>query len=115
MTAMRVLISWLYINTKSVLIAQLMHIGSTGSLVIFSPPAVSASQEVTMVRTLRNRPLDRRPHRSKKIRHPPLALSASVKRLPAHPVNYLGVAFIQQARAALHYHNVLVCSCPEAA
>jgi membrane protease YdiL (CAAX protease family) len=46
MTAMRVLISWLYINTKSVLIAQLMHISSTGSLVIFSPPAVSASQEV---------------------------------------------------------------------
>ena len=46
MTAMRVLISWLHINTKSVLIAQLMHISSTGSLVIFSPPAVSASQEV---------------------------------------------------------------------
>jgi hypothetical protein len=46
MTAMRVLISWLYINTKSVLIAQLMHISSTGSLVTFSPPAVSASQEV---------------------------------------------------------------------
>jgi len=46
MTAMRVLISWLYINTKSVLIAQFMHISSTGSLVIFSPPAVSARQEV---------------------------------------------------------------------
>ena len=46
MTAMRVLISWLYLNTKSVLIAQLMHISSTGSLVIFSPPAVSARQEV---------------------------------------------------------------------
>lgn len=46
MTAMRVLISWLYINTKSVLIAQLMHISSTGSLVIFSPPGVSARQEV---------------------------------------------------------------------
>jgi uncharacterized protein len=46
MTAMRVLISWLYTNTKSVLIAQLMHISSTGSLVIFSPPAVSARQEV---------------------------------------------------------------------
>lgn len=46
MTAMRVLISWLYINTKSVLIAQLMHISSTGSLVIFSPPTVSARQEV---------------------------------------------------------------------
>jgi membrane protease YdiL (CAAX protease family) len=46
MTAMRVLISRVYINTKSVLITQLMHISSTGSLVIFSPPAVSASQEV---------------------------------------------------------------------
>jgi len=46
MTAMRVLVSWLYINTKSLLIAQLMHISSTGSLVIFSPPAVSARQEV---------------------------------------------------------------------
>jgi membrane protease YdiL (CAAX protease family) len=46
MTAMRVLISWLYINTKSVLIAQLMHISSTGSLVIYSPPAGSAGQEV---------------------------------------------------------------------
>jgi uncharacterized protein len=46
MTAMRVLISWLYTNTKSVLLAQLMHVSSTGSLVIFSPPAVSAIQEV---------------------------------------------------------------------
>src|ERR1700719_58387 len=46
MTAMRVLICWLYLNTKSVLIAQLTHISSTGSLVIFSPPAVSARQEV---------------------------------------------------------------------
>jgi membrane protease YdiL (CAAX protease family) len=46
MTAMRVLICWLYLHTKSVLIAQLMHISSTGSLVIFSPPAVSARQEV---------------------------------------------------------------------
>src|ERR1700693_4578876 len=46
MTAIRVLISWLYTNTKSILIAQLMHISSTGSLVIFSPPAVSARQEV---------------------------------------------------------------------
>src|SRR6202795_2097257 len=46
MAAMRVLISWLYTNTKSVLLAQLMHVSSTGSLVIFSPPAVSARQEV---------------------------------------------------------------------
>jgi membrane protease YdiL (CAAX protease family) len=45
MTAMRVLISWLYVNTKSVMLAQLMHIASTGSLVIFSPPRATAAQE----------------------------------------------------------------------
>jgi membrane protease YdiL (CAAX protease family) len=45
MTAMRVLISWLYGKTNSVLLAQLMHAVSTGSLVVFSPPQVSAAQE----------------------------------------------------------------------
>jgi membrane protease YdiL (CAAX protease family) len=45
MTAMRVLIAWTYVNTKSVLLAQLMHASSTGSLVIFSPPLVTAGQE----------------------------------------------------------------------
>ena len=45
MTAMRVLIAWLYSNTKSVLLAQLLHASSTGSLVIFSPARVSAAQE----------------------------------------------------------------------
>jgi len=45
MTAMRVLISWLYSHTKSVLLAQLMHVFSTGSLVVFSPPTVNAAQE----------------------------------------------------------------------
>jgi uncharacterized protein len=45
MTAMRVLIAWLYSNTKSVLLCQLMHVFSTGSLVIFSPPRVTAAQE----------------------------------------------------------------------
>lgn len=45
MTAMRVLISWIYSNTKSVLLAQLMHVSSTGALVIFSAPHVSAGQE----------------------------------------------------------------------
>jgi len=45
MTAMRVLISWMYTNTRSVMLAQLMHVSSTGSLVIFSPPRVTASQE----------------------------------------------------------------------
>ena len=45
MTAMRVLIAWVYSNTKSVLLAQLLHASSTGSLVIFSPPRVTAAQE----------------------------------------------------------------------
>ncbi|MGH9741713.1 MAG: CPBP family intramembrane glutamic endopeptidase [Candidatus Acidiferrum sp.] len=45
MTAMRVLISWLYVNTKSVFLAQLMHVSSTGALVIFSPATVSPAQE----------------------------------------------------------------------
>ena len=44
MTAMRVLISWIYFHTQSVLLAQLMHISSTGALVIFSP-AVTPAQE----------------------------------------------------------------------
>ena len=44
MTAMRVLIAWMYSNTKSVALAQLMHISSTGSLVILSP-RVTAGQE----------------------------------------------------------------------
>lgn len=45
MTAIRVLIAWLYMNTKSVLLAQLMHVSSTGSLVIFSASRVTAAQE----------------------------------------------------------------------
>jgi membrane protease YdiL (CAAX protease family) len=45
MTAMRVLIAWTYANTKSVLLTQLLHVSSTGSLVIFSPPHVTAAQE----------------------------------------------------------------------
>jgi len=45
MTAMRVIIVWLYANTKSLLLAQLMHVSSTGSLVALSPPAVTALQE----------------------------------------------------------------------
>jgi membrane protease YdiL (CAAX protease family) len=47
MTAMRVLVCWIYSNTKSVLLAQLMHMSSTGSLVIFSAPRLTARQEVT--------------------------------------------------------------------
>ena len=45
MTAMRVLIAWAYTNTRSVLLAQLLHISSTSSLVVFSP-AISAAREV---------------------------------------------------------------------
>ena len=45
MTAMRVLIGWMYENTKSVAIAQLMHVSSTGSLVVLSPPHVNPGQE----------------------------------------------------------------------
>jgi len=45
MTAMRVLIAWIYTNTKSVLLAQLMHVSSTGSLVVFGAAGVTAAQE----------------------------------------------------------------------
>lgn len=45
MTAMRVLIAWLCTNTNSVLLAQILHAVSTGSLVVFSPARVSAGQE----------------------------------------------------------------------
>jgi uncharacterized protein len=46
MTAMRVLISWIYVNTGSLLAAQLMHISSTGALVVFSATKLDARQEV---------------------------------------------------------------------
>jgi membrane protease YdiL (CAAX protease family) len=45
MTAMRVLIAWVYTNTRSILLAQFMHASSTGSLVVFSPPHANAAQE----------------------------------------------------------------------
>jgi len=45
MIAMRVLIAWIYTNTNSLLLAQLMHVSSTGSLVIFSAPRVNGAQE----------------------------------------------------------------------
>jgi CAAX protease family protein len=46
MTAMRVLIAFVYTRTNSVLLAQLMHASSTSALAVFSPPGVSAAQEV---------------------------------------------------------------------
>jgi membrane protease YdiL (CAAX protease family) len=45
MTAMRVLIAWLYVNTKSLLLAQLLHVSSTGALATFSAARVIAIQE----------------------------------------------------------------------
>jgi uncharacterized protein len=43
--AMRVLISWFCERTQSIALAQLIHISSTGSMVAFSPPAVTPAQE----------------------------------------------------------------------
>jgi uncharacterized protein len=45
MTAMRIVIAWTFQNTHSVLLAQLMHISSTGSLVVFGAFRVNARQE----------------------------------------------------------------------
>src|ERR1700682_6476204 len=43
--AMRAMIAWVYINTRSVLLTQFIHASSTGCLVIFSPARVTAAQE----------------------------------------------------------------------
>jgi CAAX protease family protein len=51
MTAMRVLIGWIYENTQSVLLAQFMHISSTGALVIFGPFQVTPAQETAWYAT----------------------------------------------------------------
>jgi membrane protease YdiL (CAAX protease family) len=45
LTAMRVLIVWVYSNTGSLLLAQLMHVSSTASLVLLDPAHVSPAQE----------------------------------------------------------------------
>ena len=45
LTAMRILMTWIYVHTESVLPAQLMHASSTGSLVLLSPPHISAADE----------------------------------------------------------------------
>jgi uncharacterized membrane protein YccC len=37
MTAYRILMTWVYARTRSVLVAILMHAGYTGSLVVMSP------------------------------------------------------------------------------
>jgi uncharacterized protein len=43
--AIRVMIAWLYSNTGSVLLAQLLHASSTGSLVVLGAAHVSPAQE----------------------------------------------------------------------
>jgi hypothetical protein len=45
MAAMRILIAWFYEHTQSIALAQLIHISSTGTLVVLSPPAVTPAQE----------------------------------------------------------------------
>jgi uncharacterized protein len=47
MTAMRLLIVWLYSRTGSLLLAQVMHAISTSSLILFGPASLSPSQEAT--------------------------------------------------------------------
>jgi membrane protease YdiL (CAAX protease family) len=44
-SAMRVIICWAVTRTRSVLIAMLIHISSTGSLVMFAPLKATAAQE----------------------------------------------------------------------
>ncbi len=45
MTAMRVIIAWVYQHTESVAAAQLLHTVSTASLVVFSPSGAGAAEE----------------------------------------------------------------------
>ena len=45
MTAVRVLICWVYSRTGSVLLAQMMHASSTGALAAFGPAGITAGQE----------------------------------------------------------------------
>ncbi|HKD05743.1 MAG TPA: CPBP family intramembrane glutamic endopeptidase [Bryobacteraceae bacterium] len=47
MTALRVLICWVYANTGSLLLAQMLHAGSTGALAVLGPSQVTARQEAT--------------------------------------------------------------------
>ncbi|MDE3214462.1 MAG: CPBP family intramembrane metalloprotease [Bacteroidota bacterium] len=45
MAAMRIIISWIFSNSGSVLMTQLAHAVSTGSLVIFGPSPISPENE----------------------------------------------------------------------
>jgi membrane protease YdiL (CAAX protease family) len=68
MTAMRVLIAWIYTNTKSVLLAQLIHVCSTGSLVIFSAPGGNSSARSDVVYRLWNCSMGSRCNRRRDLR-----------------------------------------------
>lgn len=45
MTAMRIILVWIYSNTGSLLLAQLTHASSTGFLIILSPSPISPADE----------------------------------------------------------------------
>ena len=45
MTAMRILLVWVYVNTGSLLMGQLMHASSTGFLIVLSPSPISPLNE----------------------------------------------------------------------
>jgi membrane protease YdiL (CAAX protease family) len=45
LTAMRMLMAWVYVRTKSIFIAQVMHLVFTGSLVMIGPDKTSPGQE----------------------------------------------------------------------
>jgi len=44
-SGLRVIISWAARNTRSLPVAQMIHVASTGSLVVFGPPRVTPAQE----------------------------------------------------------------------
>ena len=44
-SGLRVVISWAAIRSKSLPLAQMIHVSSTGSLVVFGPPRVTSAQE----------------------------------------------------------------------
>jgi len=45
MVAMRVILVWIYTNTRSLFLAQLTHASSTGSLVVFGPSPITPADE----------------------------------------------------------------------
>jgi hypothetical protein len=45
-SGLRVIISWAVRRTRSLPLAQMLHLASTGSLVVLGPPRVTPAQEV---------------------------------------------------------------------